>query len=78
MMSFKDFISEDKTQDSKSTLLTYITNSFVKLANADKVNQVSWFLLLGATVLATFSEGNSTQLSKKLVQLALSKANTER
>lgn len=76
MKRFTDHIDEalEPHKDSKDTLLNYLAMSFVKLANAQEVNDKSFFLLLGATMMASIEANNSTMMSRKLAQLALSKS----
>lgn len=71
MKKFKELTEERK--DSQSTLLNYITNSFVKLTRDEEADNKALFLLLGATIIATINDPTSSQLAKKLTQLALSK-----
>lgn len=63
-----------ESQDSRTTLLNYITNSFVKLGNMDNVDQKAMFLLLAAAILANNPDAKSTGMAKRLAQLALAKS----
>ena len=48
MKKFKELTEERK--DSQSTLLNYITNSFVKLTRDEEADNKALFLLLGAAI----------------------------
>lgn len=77
MKKFDQF-NTDLKKDSKATLLNYITMGFVKLANAENINDKSMFLMLAATIMANMDTTTSTMMSRKLAQLALSKSKLEK
>lgn len=71
MKKFSDYLAE--ASPDTTTLLAYITNSFVKLGNQETVDNRAMMLMIGAAILAQNPDAKAAGMAKRLAQLAVSK-----